>query len=392
MLAPTVAAADPDTETQPAETTTPEDAAPSPAVPPAVRVPDAGSPSKAGGPPQPLLPSKGFAWEPFGYLRLQYVMIQNDPNVAFVGRDDGFQLQNARIGVRGALGDRAAFVFSLDGATDERERVNVPVGRLRASMRDAYGDFVLGGALVARGGYFHTLVDPQNMIADTSRELVDRPIESRGVRATEGYQTPTLAPGRSLGAAIRLDPEVPTSGARFGFELALQNGGDEFASNNDNDKPAASASLLARFAGDSFVVASVRYNPRTVGELPFRQDENDVQATGGARIVAGPAAVSGGVIFTHTTFPSTGGPAQNAFGAHGQIMVRLGSAPVALGYRFGILDPSSLITTDRVMEHTAAAVLGVPRFRMRLQLQLTHSSEQRSLSNDRAQLAAEVAL
>jgi hypothetical protein len=44
------------------------------------------------------------------------------------------------------------------------------------------------------------------------------------------------------------------------------------------------------------------------------------------------------------------------------------------------------------MEHTAAAVLGVPTYRMRVQLQATHVIEQRELSNSRIQLAAEVSL
>jgi len=41
------------------------------------------------------------------------------------------------------------------------------------------------------------------------------------------------------------------------------------------------------------------------------------------------------------------------------------------------------------MEHTAGAVLAVPRYRMRVQLQVTHVVEQaaRTLSNDRAQLS-----
>ncbi|HLL20564.1 MAG TPA: hypothetical protein VK427_00450, partial [Kofleriaceae bacterium] len=62
------------------------------------------------------------------------------------------------------------------------------------------------------------------------------------------------------------------------------------------------------------------------------------------------------------------------------------------GYRFSYFDPSSLITTDRVMEHTAAVVVGVPAYRMRIQLQATHVVEQRELSNSRVQLAAEVSL
>jgi len=367
----------------------PGDAAPVPAVPPAARVPDTGAPDA---PPQPVAPAPGFTWEPFGYLRLQYVVAQNDPNVTYVGRDDGFELQNARVGFRGKLGTLASFVVSIDGALDERAQINVPEGKLRVGLRDAYADVAIRGELVARAGFFHAMADPESLIADTSRAFVDKPIESRGVRATEGYQTQALTAGRSLGAALRLDPHVPASGAQLGFELAVQNGADEYASNNDNDKPAVSAAALARFAPDSHVVVAVRYNPRTVGELPFRQDETDVEASGGAQLIAGPIALNAGGVFVRTSFPTTGGPVQNAYGAHAQLMIRAGSAPLAFGYRFGVLDPSSLILTDRVMEHTAGAVFGVPRYRMRLQLQGTHVIEQRTLSNSRVQLAAEVAL
>src|SRR5437879_6698892 len=92
------------------------DSAPAPAVPPAERVPE---PHKREAPPmlpEPVAPATGFAWEPFGYLRVQYIAVQDDPNVPFVGRADGFELQNARIGARGRLGTRAAFVISFDGA------------------------------------------------------------------------------------------------------------------------------------------------------------------------------------------------------------------------------------------------------------------------------------
>lgn len=347
-----------------------------------------------------------FSWEPFGFLRLQYAVVQNDPNVAFVGRDDGFQLQNARVGVRGELWRRARYQISVDGAVDEREQINVPDGKLRVGLRDAFVDVGLGSQdgwsasrsiPILKAGFFQTWAEPESQVPDTEREFVDRPIESRGIRATEGFQTQGLTPGRSLGAAFRFDPPArPLATVAPGFELAVQNGADEFASNNDNDKPAVSASALGRFGSGGYIVGSVRYNPRTVGALPAQQDETDLQATGGFRILAGPVAVGGGIAFVRTTFPTTAGPVQNAFGGHGQLAVRLGPTrlPFAIGYRFGIFDPSSLIVTDRVMEHTVGAVLGVPRLRMRVQLQLTHVIEQsaRTLSNSRAQLAAEVAL
>ncbi|MEJ7597673.1 MAG: hypothetical protein WKG01_07175 [Kofleriaceae bacterium] len=349
-------------------------------------------------PPEPEADAapKGFTWAPYGYLRLQYVAVQNDPNVAFVGRGDGFELQNARVGVRGQLDDRASFVVSFDGAVDERDRVNVPQGRLRVGLRDAFADLTLTGRVVARAGFFQSIVDPQALVPDTRRHLVDKPLESRGMRATQGFEADGLTPGRSLGAAIRLDPVVEPGGSpAVGFEVAVQNGADEFASNNDNDKPAVSAALLARFPNDGFLVIAGRFNPRTVGELPFRQDETDLQGSAGVGISVGPVSLGAGGIFQRTSFPSTGGPVQNAFGGHAQVMVTIGAAlPIAIGYRFGILDPSSLLVTDRVMEHTAGAVLGVPRYRMRLQLQVTHVMEQaaRELSNSRAQIAAEVTL
>lgn len=359
-------------------------AAPAPASEPA----PPSSPAPAASPPR-------FTIEPFGFLRLQYLVVQNDPYVAFVGRDDGFELQNARFGVRGSLADkRVAYTLSLDGAVDERAQINVPDGKLRVGLRDAYADVTVGGPVAVRAGYFATLVDPDRD-DDTHREFVDRSLESRGVRPTQGYQTPGLPPGRSLGAALRLDPAEPTSGVGIGFEVAIQNGADEFASDNDNDTPALSASVIARLPERGWLVASGRWNRRTEGELPLQRDEDDFQGSAGARVQLGPIAVGAGGIVQRTQFPTTGGPVRNAYGAHAMVLVSVpGSLPISLGYRFGILDPSSLLLTDRVMEHSAGAVIAVPSLHLRVQLQLTHAVEQgeRDLANDRAQLAAELSL
>ena len=282
-----------------AEDPTPEPApAPAPApTPPAV----APAPTPAH-PPEPPTPAAGFDWQPFGYLRVQYIAVQDDPNVAFVGRSDGFEMQNARIGARGRLGPRASFVLSFDGAVDERAQVNSPQGKLAVGMRDAYADLAAFGQAFVRVGYFTCWLDPQAQIPDTSREFVDLPIETRGMRATEGYQTPGLPPGRSIGAALRVDPLVPESGATFGFEAAAQNGADEFSSNNDNDMVALSVAGIARFPHDGFLVVAGRWNPRTTGDLPLRYNETDFQGSVGARINAGPLALGGAFIAQHTTY------------------------------------------------------------------------------------------
>jgi hypothetical protein len=347
-------------------------------------------------PPEPVKPASDlpppskFSWEPFGFVRVQYIVVQNDPNVAFVGRDDGFELQNVRVGVRGTYLDKARYAISFDGAVDERNQENTPEGKLRVGLRDGYVDAVFSPRLYSRVGYFSSWVDPQRLISDTEREFVDRPIESRGMRSTEGWYTPGLTPGRSIGVAVRSEPE--TTG--LGFELAVQNGADEYSSNNDNDLPAVSLAAIMKLTKNGFIVAAGRVNPRTVGDLPFRQDETDFQGSIGAQVNTDVVRIGAGALVQTTTYGSTGGPSQNAYGAHAQFMVKLGSAPAWAGYRFGIIDPSSLIVTDRVMEHTAGAVLALPDWRMRVQLQLTHVMEQaaRELSNSRAQLAVEVTL
>lgn len=379
-------------------------------------------------PPSPIGPllgepldRAGFHWKLIGYLRLQYLVVQDDPNVAYVGRNDGFELQNAVIGMQGQYG-RAAIVVAVDGALDERVQVNATDGRLRIGLRAAYGELRLAGGpprpyldtraiyippygtLAVRGGLFEPWVDPEALVTDTGRAFVDLPIESRGVRATQGYETASLTPGRSLGVALRLDPNLDQfRRLKLGFEIAIVNGAEELASNNDNDKPAISATALAR-RGDSWLMIAGRYNPRSVGALPFRQDEEDLQITAGGHLAIGPLAVSAGAIAQRTRFPTTGGPVENGYGGHGQAMFARplergipddkDAMSLAVGYRFGILDPSSLISTDRVMEHTACGVLAVPRYRMRVQLQATHTVEQaaRELSNSRVQLAAELVL
>ncbi|MBL9016515.1 MAG: hypothetical protein JNL83_20165 [Myxococcales bacterium] len=337
-------------------------------------------------------PPKRFDWEPFGYLRMQYIAVQDDPLSVFVGRNDGFELQNARFGIRGTLLDRAAFVVAIEGAVDARRQVNTPRGRMEVRLKDAFVDTHVSSQIDVRAGFFESLVDP-NIEGDTVREFVDRPLESRGMRATEGFETSGLTPGRSLGAAIRLQPVAPASGAAVGFEVAVQNGADEYASNNDNNLPAASASALLLLPAGGWMVASARFNRRTVGDVQALKNEDDLQGTIGARIIAGPVAFGAAAAFVRTTYPTTGGPVQNAYGAHGQLTYTIPArTPVTLGYRFGILDPSSLLLTDRVMEHTVGAAISVPAYSMRLQLQATHVVEQRELSNGRVQLAAEVAL
>src|SRR5262249_44311019 len=146
----------------------------------------------------------GFHYELFGYLRLRGGFIEDDPNVAFIGRNDGFTLQNARLGINGSWGRFAARV-SVDGAVDERQGANATSGTLRVALEDAFADIPIADALSIRAVRFEILFDLEDWLPYSQRLFTDFALESRGVLPTQGYEAAGLSPGRSLGVAIRSD-------------------------------------------------------------------------------------------------------------------------------------------------------------------------------------------
>lgn len=342
--------------------------------------------------------AKGFRWHLQGVLRVNSAVVQNDPNVQFIGRSDGFRLQDAWLTLQGQYGERVHVAIGIDAGQDARTRANSPNGELRVVVRDAAVDLALAQRLTGitlRVGRFLTMADPDSMLNANDRAFVDRSLMSRGVRATEGWEAAGLAPVRSLGAALRLDAGPLTSGVKPGFELAVQNGADEFASANDNDSFAISLAGFLRLRNNGFVMVAGRWNPRTIGDLPLRRDQTDLEAAVSGRYHVGPVELMGGFIVRNTTFDSTGGPSQTAFGVQAQGMYHIPTElPLGVGYRFGIMDPSNLVLTDRVMEHTAGIILKLPSIYSRVQLNFTHVAEQaeRELANDRVEAVYEVAL
>ena len=345
-------------------------------------------------PPQ-ALEQAGFQFHMIGYLRVEGRFIQNDPNVDFVGRNDGFVLQNARIGVAGTFHDRIGFRLSADGADDQRTSPNAINGQLRFSLKDAYADLRFTPAFTLRAGQFYTVFDLDELTPQNEFSFADRALESRGVLPGEGWQTPGLGPGRSLGIAVRAPRLVGGSDVSLGYELAAQNGNGEDQSANDNDSLAYSGALIVGLPRDSVFFVAGRYNRRTVGQLPLQQSEEDLSGVAATALAFGPVRLEAQAIVTRTTYPTTGTPVQNTFGAHAEALFRIPShLPVEFGYRYAILDPSDLIPTDRVQEHTVGVSMILEDWKSKLQFSVTHADEQtgRTLVNDRAQLVFQVSL
>jgi hypothetical protein len=331
-----------------------------------------------------------------GYLRLEGAVVQNDPAVAFIGRNDGFRLANARMQVDGRWKERLAFRLSADGADDERAGANATGGALRFALKDAYADVRLSPLATIRSGQFYPVFDVDEIGGQSEQAFVDRALESRGVSPTEGWETAGLAPGRSLGVALRSPRAFGGETISLGYELASQNGNGEDQASNDNDALAYSGAVVLSLGKESVAYVGARHNRRTVGELPFREVEEDVAGVVAASLFLGPVHLAAQAIVQQTTFPTTKGLEENAFGAHAQAQIRIpaGSVWLAPGYRFAVLEPSDLIDNDQVQEHTAGLTVGMDEFRTKLLLNVTHVLEEagRELENDRVELLLQVSL
>ena len=113
-------------------------------------------------------------------------------------------------------------------------------------------------------------------------------------------------------------------------------------------------------------------------------------------VALGPVWLGGGGIVQRTTFETSGGAVQNAWGAHAQLiggLLQRGGLTLSAGYRFAIYDPSTLVLTDRMMEHTVGAIASWPDYHLRLLGGVTHATEQaaRKLANSRVEAVVEVA-
>jgi hypothetical protein len=339
--------------------------------------------------------SEDIDYRIIGYLRIQGAIVQNDPDVAFVGRNDGFRLQNARVGIDGTWKQAIRLRLSADGAIDEREDPNAVEGTLRFAVKDAFADVLLSPYATLRLARFKIVYDMEEDLPPAERTFINPALSSRGTLATEGFETRGLGVSRNLGIALRADAAVESSGVALGYELAAQNGNGELDSANDNDSLAYSAAVFATIAERATVHVAGRFNRRTEGELPFRRTEDDWGAAVGVRYAYAPIRATAQLLVRRTMFPTTGGDAENAFGAHADAAVTIPGADwLEAGYRYAILDPSDLIPSDRVQEHTAGVNFRVPSYRLRLQLNYTHTVEQggRVLDNDRVEGLVEVSL
>ncbi len=346
--------------------------------------------SRAGATADALLGGTGIALRWNGYLRAVTEFIENDPRSTFIGRNDGFKLFNARLGVRAQKGDFFSYV-SFDAAAGERERFNDPNVRFGVRLRDAYMSYHLSRFADVFGGRFKTPYDLAGLKATGALTFIDRPVESRGVLPATGFEVEGMNQGRQLGVMVAKDRiGLTEDGFDIGYALALTNGRTNGLAFNDNDRPALFGRVSAHYGHLATLNVGGFTDSRTVGELPDLFDE-DVSGTEiSAQVRAFDVELEAQLLFTTTSFDGAR-PSVNSLGLHAQWAYTIWGVTIA--YRFAWYEPNTkdLDDADQRTEHTLGLSYGLEDLPLRFMLNGTVAGEQqgRKVDNNRLALLAQ---
>lgn len=283
-----------------------------------------------------------------GYLRILAEAIQDDDQSPFVGQNDGFKMASARIGFLAGDADLHAYV-SLETAAGAREGFNDANQEFRVAPRDAFLSFRLNPAALIRLGRFKTPYDIGSLEPTRQRVFIDAPVETRGVRATQGFEVDGLRQGRQVGAMLHSrDLGITGDGLKLGYALGLFNGRSPNLVLNDNDRPAGFLRLNWRLADVLELNTAGFVDQRTVGELPnlFREDVWGVELSTVLRVAA--LRFEGQLLLQRVRFVTSGQDSISPKGYHAQVSFDQG--PMRFAYRFAGYDP---VTESQVAEHTA---------------------------------------
>ncbi|MEQ8567166.1 MAG: porin [Deltaproteobacteria bacterium] len=337
-----------------------------------------------------LLGGTGMALRWNGYLRAVTEFIENDPRSTFIGRNDGFKLINARLGVRASKGNFFSYV-SFDAAAGERERFNDPNVRFGMRLRDAYLAYDLSQYADIFAGRFKTPYDLASLKATGALTFIDRPVYSRGVLPGTGFEVEGMQQGRQLGVMVgKTRIGLSEDGFDIGYALALTNGNTGGLALNDNDRPALFGRVSAHYGDLVSLNVGGFTDARTVGELPdlFDEDVSGTEVSAHANVFG--FELEAQLLFITTSFDGAR-PSVNSLGLHAQWAYTIWG--VTFAYRFAWYEPNTtdLDDADQRTEHTIGVAYGLEGLPLTFILNGTVAGEQqgRQVDNNRLALLAQ---
>ena len=150
------------------------------------------------------LKNNTFALWPRLRLRTGYQYVADDPQILYIGRNDGFALDSARIGVDGALRDTVRFRLVIETASLLGGTAATPVTPILAALRDAWVQWTLAPALAVSVGQQFMPSDIEGMTTIAANPFSQRSVATSGVRAGQGIAVTGLSPTRQLGVVFKI--------------------------------------------------------------------------------------------------------------------------------------------------------------------------------------------
>ena len=341
--------------------------------------------------------SPGTDVEVSGYLRARYgAILDGDGNPDFVGSNDGFFLDNARLTVDANRG-RAQIRIAIDGAVDRRVARNTAQGQVDVGLKDAYIAYDLADAVDFVIGQFKPPFDAEEQQATLDMTFITRAVESRGVHGTEGYNIDGLSLDRQAGLMLRGDL-LPGDDMALRWALAATNGSGANRPTNDNDRLAYTGRLAFEL-GALALGGAVNFNEATTGVPPdlLADERLSIAADLAWGLSIGAYSVDMAAQFIRRQTTSKDVPAEPETVSQGyHASIGMGRGALYLAYRFASLDPTAEFDTpdsatqealdaDAVTYHTiglnwvpADALCG-----LKLNYTITGEQAPRELSNDR---------
>lgn len=310
-------------------------------------------------------------------VRTGYQFVEPDPEILYIGQNDGFFIDQARLGAEGSMVGGIGFKLTVEAASLlPGSTPNAALTPLVSALRDAWVSWTPSPWLAVQAGQQYLPADWEGGDVEASLPFSSKSVLSAGVRPGQGIAVAGLSPSRQLGVVIGSAPGAGIADVAIDYHLGIANGNGYNQSGNDNKWPAVFARVGAGIGGDLVKVGlGGRFNPRTTGTVPNLYAENDAVGFADAALAAAGAELVVTGIYRQTALatlvPDPANPQgqESAAGVMGSVAydIALPEVPVlGAGWRVkpalrsAFYDPSSSFQTDQLLETTLGLRLSGP--------------------------------
>lgn len=371
-----------------------------PLVPPPPK-PDTIQPTPSQPGPQPTSrPVHPWDFDVFGYIRVGYDYTMKDSRYDFIGQNNGFILDNARVGLDGSyLPYGVRFRVAIEGANDELSAPNTPIGTLSVRMRDVFARWDPYDFVGIQLGQFKAPWQEEELRGTNTLLFPDRSVGIDGILPGRGFQTDGIQLDRQLG--VMVSPAKPIGneavGASYYFMVMNGNGPNQLL--DDNGKVGLVGRVELGIYDYVRIGAGVFHNDRRVGTPPNLYDEEDFGITGDVSVKVQGFQAFGYVTRLHTTYPTVGSTArtQLAFAGQAGYRIQFPAWFIMPAYRYAWFNPWQSGGGDgfdsfKVQYHSFGVRAGLERLPIQAWLAYTVTQEEsgRKLDNDRIQFMGQV--